>query len=172
MTDVVDERARRVAVVDDHRTFSEALTVGLGTHPHLTCVGTAVDIRGALELLAREGPDVVVMDVRLGEESGVDATAQITGRWPEMAVVVLTGFPTLGLVSEILRAGASALLAKDTALDELLDTVTRCRPRLFSVPPRLVQEMMQAAAERPVSPLTPEEHEVLRLLASGHDVRT
>ena len=71
--------ARRVVVVDDHRTFSELLTMGLSTHPGLTCVGIATTASGALELVALERPDVVVMDVRLGEDDGVAAAQQEFG---------------------------------------------------------------------------------------------
>lgn len=165
------EGPRRVIVVDDHHTFSELLTLGLDSHPDLACVGTADDVRSALQVVAREAPDVVVMDVRLGQESGVEAAATITRRWPEVAVVVLTAYPTPQLLSEVVRAGASALLPKNGELKELLETVLRARPRLFTVPPRLMQSMM-SESDAPVSPLTPREHEVLAMLASGRDVRS
>lgn len=167
----VELEVRRVVVVDDHHTFSELLTMGLGAHPSLTCVGTADDIAGALSLVAREQPDVVVMDVRLGAESGVKATDTITRRWPEIAVVVLTAYPTPHLLTEVVRAGASAMLPKDSELAELLETVLRARPRLFTVLPRLMQNMMQES-DAPASPLTPREHDVLVLLAAGRDVRS
>lgn len=162
---------RRVAVVDDHHTFSELLTMGLSSHPDLTCVGTAADLQGALRVVAREDPDVVVMDVRLGADSGVAATATITERWPEVAVVVLTAYPTQQLLGEVVRAGASAMLPKDGALADLLQTVLQARPRLFTVPPHLMQSMMNGDAA-PASPLTRREYEVLVLLAAGRDLRS
>ncbi|MGZ5399617.1 MAG: response regulator transcription factor [Nocardioides sp.] len=159
--------------MDDHRTFSELLTLGLGTHSGLLCVGTADNIRDALQLVAREKPDVVVMDVRLGEESGVEATATITERWPDVAVVVLTAYPTPHLMTDVIRAGASAMLPKDGALEELLEAMLTSRPRLFTVPPGLMQSMMERVnGDGLASPLTPREHEVLALLASGRDVRS
>lgn len=170
MGEVDSSPARRVVVVDDHHTFSELLTMGLSTHAGLTCVGTAHDTRSALRVIAREEPDVVIMDVRLGEESGVAATATITDRWPDVAVVVLTAYPTSQLLSEVVRAGASAMLPKDGALHELLETVRRARPRLFTVPPRLMETMLSQPSG-PHSPLTPREHDVLTLLAAGRDVR-
>jgi len=166
-----DSSSRRVVVVDDHHTFSELLTMGLGAHPSLTCVGTADDVQSALRVVAREEPDVVVMDVRLGQESGVTATATITERWPEVAVVVLTAYPTRQLLTEVVRAGASSMLPKDGELKELLEVVLRARPQLFTAPPRLVQNMMNAD-DAPASPLTRREHEVLTLLAGGRDVRS
>ena len=145
--------------------------MGLGAHPELTCVGTADTISSAVQLVAQEQPDVVVMDVRLGAESGVEATATITEHWPDVAVVILTAYPTPHLMSEVVRAGASAMLPKDGALDDLLDMIMRVRPRLFTVTPRLMDSML-SAPEGPASPLTPREHEVLTLLASGRDVRS
>jgi DNA-binding NarL/FixJ family response regulator len=160
-----------VVVVDDHRTFAELLTMGLEAHPRLTCVGSASDARSALTLVAREQPDVVVMDIRLGADSGVEVTAQLIERWPHTAVVVLTAFPTPRLMSDVVRAGASALLPKDGALDDLLDTVLSAQPRLFTMPPRLAETMMKPRDDDPVSPLTPREKDVLQQLALGRDVR-
>ena len=150
--DTVPAGRRRVVVVDDHRTFAELLTMGLEAHPRLTCVGSANDARSALSLVAREQPDVVVMDIRLGAESGVEVTAQLIERWPHTAVVVLTAFPTPSLMSDVVRAGASALLPKDGALDDLLDTVLSAQPRLFTMPPRLAETMMRPRDDDPVSP--------------------
>lgn len=160
-----------MVVVDDHRTFAELLTMGLEAHPRLTCVGSASDARSALTLVAREQPDVVVMDIRLGADSGVEVTAQLIERWPHTAVVVLTAFPTPSLMSDVVRAGASALLPKDGALDDLLDTVLSAQPRLFTMPPRLAETMMKPRDDDPVSPLTPREKDVLQQLALGRDVR-
>lgn len=163
---------RRVAVVDDHRTFSELLTMGLARHPDLVSVGSAEDQAEAMALVAREQPDVVVMDVRLGDDDGVAATAAITERWPDVAVVVLTAYPTQQLMAEVVRAGASAMLPKDGALGDLLETVLRARPRLFTVSPRLMQSLLDGGADDTRdSLLTPREHQVLVLLASGRDLR-
>ena len=162
---------RRVVVVDDHCTFVELLTMGLEAHPGLTCVGSAMDSRTALSVVAKEQPDVVVMDIRLGGESGVTVTGQIVERWPDTAVVVLTAYPTHQLMAEVVRAGASALLPKDGALDDLLETVMAAQPRLFTMPPRLAELLTRPRAPEMVSPLTPREEEVLRQLATGRDVR-
>lgn len=171
MGDEAGPAPRRVVIVDDHHTFSELLTLGLTAHSTLTCVGTADDVASALQVVAREQPDVVVMDVRLGRESGVTATAAITERWPDIAVVVLTAYPTRQLMADVIRAGASAMLPKDGALEELFDAVMRAQPRLFTVPPRLMEIMMKDQAGPP-SPLTPREHAVLQLLAAGRDARS
>ncbi len=171
MGEVASQEHRRVAVVDDHRTFSELLTIGLVAHPDLTCVGTAADLQGALEIVEHQQPDVVIMDVRLGSDDGVTATATITGRWPDTAVVVLTAYPTQQLLADAVRAGASALLPKDGALGDLLDTVVRARPRLFTVPPQLMQSML-VHDEAPATLLTRREYEVLVLLAAGRDLRS
>jgi DNA-binding NarL/FixJ family response regulator len=158
-------------VVDDHHTFSELLTMGLRAHSEFACAGTADSISSALDLIARELPDVVVMDVRLGTESGVEATATITQRWPDIAVVVLTAYSTPHLLAEVVRAGASAMLPKDGSLQELLAALKRARPHLFTVTPRMLDALM-LAPKVPDSPLTPREHEVLALLATGRDVRS
>ena len=166
-----DNASRRVVVVDDRRTFSVLLTLGLEAHPELTCVGTADAVSSALELVSRERPDVVVMDVTLGAESGVEATSTITQRWPAVAVILLTAHPTPHLLAEAVRAGASAILPKEGAMDYLQEMILRVRPGLFTASPRLLDGMLNSPEER-ASLLTTREHDILTLLAAGRDVRS
>src|SRR4051794_34176414 len=96
----------RVLVVDDHTTFSELLALALSGEPDLECVGTA---RTADEGIARTmqlRPDLVVMDVQLGEDDGVEATALLTEKLPDLRVVVLTAHAASRTVRGAADAGA------------------------------------------------------------------
>lgn len=162
--------ARTVMVVDDHRTFTELLRLGIDARQGLSCVGWATSVPEAMTRLETQRVDVVVMDYRIGEEDGVHATRLVTQRWPECAVVMLTAYPTRTLMERAAVAGASALMPKDGGLTDLLEVLTSARPGVFSVPPALLR-ILVAAPEQLRTVLTPRELEVLRHLAQGHDVR-
>src|SRR5450631_1162640 len=79
-----------VLVVDDHRAVADAIALAIGGASDLICVGTAHDVRDAFDLAERLAPDVVVMDVRLGDGDGVELTARLTRLFPALRVVILT----------------------------------------------------------------------------------
>ncbi len=161
-----------VLVVDDHRTFTDLLAFALEGQPDLTCLGTAHTVEEAVALATRLVPDVVLMDVRVGDGDGVAATAELTSRLPQTRVVVLTGHPTHSLLERAAAAGACCLLPKDSSLDEAL-TAIRSAPRSgFVVHPKLLKMLMSSRQdpEPSVPSLAPREHEVLQLLADGVDV--
>jgi DNA-binding NarL/FixJ family response regulator len=167
----------RVLVVDDHTTFSELLALALSGEPDLECVGTA---RTADEGIARTmqlRPDLVVMDVQLGEDDGVEATALLTEKLPELRVVVLTAHADSHLMQRAADAGACCLLAKDGSLPDLLDALRRSHRGGLVVDPSLLRTLMSTPAGRPepsvrVPRLTRRESDVLRMLADGLDTGT
>src|SRR5438094_3384770 len=79
----------RVVVVDDHATFTSLLALGLRNEDGLACVGTSTSIADGMRLVTEVHPDVVVMDVELGDGDGLDATAELVRRDPDLRVVVL-----------------------------------------------------------------------------------
>jgi DNA-binding NarL/FixJ family response regulator len=113
----------RVAVVDDQALVRSGFTVLLRSAPDIEVVGEAADGREAIELVERERPDVVLMDIRMPEMNGLEATRQILGDGSSTRVLILTTFDLDEYVYEALRAGASGFLLKDTLPDELLSAV-------------------------------------------------
>ena len=109
----------RVLVVDDHDLFRTGLASLLSATDGIQVVGQAsggrMGVRLALELL----PDVVLMDVRMPDLSGPEATAQILEHRPEIRVLALTVTSAESAVETVLRAGACGFLAKDTPVDSL-----------------------------------------------------
>src|SRR5881409_2699699 len=103
----------RVLVVDDHRIFAESLALALSSQQDIVCIGTAHSVASAVVMTAVLQPDVVIMDVRLGDGDGVSATADLISRLPDLRVVVLTAFLDTALVRRVSAAGARALLPKD-----------------------------------------------------------
>ena len=164
----------RVLVVDDHRTFTDLLALALAGQPDLECVGTAATAEAALSLAERMDPDVVLMDVRLGNDDGLDVTAALTARSDEVRVVVLTAHATQGLLERAAEVGACCLLPKDGSLEEMLTGLRAARRGGFIVHPTLMYALMKGAQRQgpPPPELTQREHDVLRRLAEGADVRS
>ncbi|MFI7005988.1 response regulator [Streptomyces sp. NPDC050145] len=170
----------RVLIADDQMMVRQGFTVLLNTQPDLEVVGQAVDGLDALAQVAELAPDVVLMDIRMPELSGIEATRRVTASHPAVRVLVLTTFDLDEYVYEALRAGASGFLLKDASAEQLAEavrvvasgeallapTVTR---RLIAEYARLSDGASRAASvpgRRPAE-LTDRESEVLVLIAQG-----
>jgi DNA-binding NarL/FixJ family response regulator len=162
-----------VVVVDDHVTFAELLALALRGEPDLRCVGTAETIDEGLALVDRLRPDVVVMDVHLGDGDGIAATEELVARYPGIRVVVLTAHADRSVMHRASDAGACALLHKDGALNDMLAALRTARQGGFVVHPRLLKRIVSPAtpASEYMPPLTRREQDVLQLLADGLDAR-
>ncbi len=102
----------RLIVADDQASIREALAMMLDMTPGLSVVATAADGEQAVAATAEHRPDVVLMDLRMPKLDGIAATAQITERFPEVAVVVLTTFDDETSIIAALGAGARGYLTK------------------------------------------------------------
>ena len=166
----------RVAIVDDQALMRDAFTMMLDVQDDLTVVGAAADGRAGVELCRETNPDVVLMDVRMPNMDGIEATRIICDD-PAVTtkVLVLTTFDLDEYVYAAMRAGASGFLLKDTPAKDLVEAVrviARGDALLApSVTKRLIEEFVKQPepTERATLPadLTEREHEALRLLAQG-----
>jgi two-component system response regulator DesR len=140
----------------------------------MTCVGTADTIAAAFSMIETLRPDAVVMDVQVGHDDGLTATAELVRQYPTLRVVVLTAFSTEPLLRRAVSAGASALLAKDGAVEDLIAALRPAGPDEFNVDPALLRRLLAVRREqggRSVM-LTTREDQVLHLLAEGLDTTT
>jgi DNA-binding NarL/FixJ family response regulator len=158
-------------VVDDHRIFAESLALALSSQQDIVCIGTAHSVAGAIVMTAELQPDVVVMDVRLGDGDGVSATADLINRLPDLRVVVLTAFLDTALVRRVAAAGARALLPKDGELAEMLEAIRGQASDGFYVHPRLHTSLFADDVPRPepLEQLPQQEQDILRMLVAGLD---
>jgi DNA-binding NarL/FixJ family response regulator len=164
-----------VLVIDDHCTFSELLALALRGERDFECVGTAESLAAGTELVARLAPDIVVMDVHLGDGDGITATADLLRRHPGVRVVVLTAHADRSVMHRASDAGACALLPKDGSLADMLSALRTARQGGFIVHPRLLKRIVSPVEPTTtgyVPPLTRREHDVLQMLADGSDART
>lgn len=167
----------RILIVDDHRTFAELFAIGLEREPDLEAVGHARSTAEALEMAELLRPDLVIMDVRLGDEDGIAATAQLTASYEDLCVIVLTGHADASLVTRAAEAGACGFLPKDGALDSMLHALRSARRGSLVLPPDMLA-LMSAVGSAPAPAashapqLTSRELEVLELLGHGLNPRT
>jgi len=164
----------RVAVVDDQDLVRSAFVLLLKSHPAVTVVGEAGDGRAAVALARTARPDVVLMDVRMPELDGIEATRILLAREPAPRVVVLTTFDLDDHIYDALRAGASAFLLKHAPAAELLHAVRVVAAGDALLDPGITRRLIgHFVAARPTEPvrtldgLTARETEVLVLVARG-----
>ncbi|GGU93312.1 DNA-binding response regulator [Streptomyces albospinus] len=170
--------AIRVLIADDQMMVRQGFTVLLNAEPGIEVVGQAVDGLDAVAKVTELAPDVVLMDIRMPELGGIEATRRITEPpGATVKVLVLTTFDLDEYVYEALRAGASGFLLKDASADELAQAVrvVAAGDALLapSITKRLIAEFsrMTGAPRAPlkdrVGGLTERETEVLSLIAQG-----
>ncbi|MDQ6807102.1 MAG: response regulator transcription factor [Actinomycetota bacterium] len=168
----------RVVIADDQRLIRAGFRVILDAEPDIEVVGEAGDGRTAIDLVRRRRPDVVLMDIRMPELSGLQAAERILSDAAlPTAVLMLTTFDVGEYVYETLRIGASGFLLKDAPADRLLDAVRVAAAGDALLAPSVTRRLIEqfARVARPVSgevppalaELTPRELEVLGLVARG-----
>ena len=165
----------RVFVVDDHTVVRRGLRAYLESVEDMEVVGEAADGQQALDaiaaLVAAGGPpDVVLMDLLMPGMDGVTATAAITQRHPDLAVVAMTSFTQADLVHGALEAGAAGYLLKDAEADEVAAAIrAACRGEVH-LDPAIARQLTRALVSpkpQAADPLTDREREVLVLVARG-----
>jgi len=173
----------RVLLVDDQTLIRQGIRLLLEIETGIQVVGQAADGQQALEQVEALHPDVVLMDVRMPEMDGVAATREITKRFPEVKVIILTTFEDDETVFEGLKAGARGYLLKDISSEEMAAAVRKVAAGEALIEPRLTRKVLAefsrlaSASDKPASaavpanslpaPLTEREQDVLKALARG-----
>jgi two-component system response regulator DevR len=165
---------QRILIVDDHEVVRLGLKALLEHHPQFEVVGEAGAAREALEEVEKTLPDVVIMDIRLPGSSGIEACEEITRRFPETRVIMLTSFAEDEMLFSAIRAGASGYVLKQIGGEDLiraLEAVGRGEALLDpAVTQRVFQEVRRAVKEEEASAfsnLSQQEKHVLQLVSEG-----
>ena len=164
----------KLALVDDHAIVRSGLRMILDPEEDIKIVGEAENVADGIELIEREKPDVVLMDIHLPDMSGIEATGIIKERMPEISVVALTINEDEEYFFRMLEAGASGYVPKRAAPEELLTAIRAAASGEVYIFPSLakllvkdfLQQQDQAESRNPGN-LTDRELELLAHLADG-----
>lgn len=165
----------RVVVVDDQALVREGLAALLRLAPGLEVVGTAADGEEAVALVARERPEVALMDLRMPRLDGVEATRRIRAEYPETQVIVLTTYADDESIVGALQAGARGYLTKDSGAEEIRRAIGLVLEGKAMMDPAVQARLVERLAAAPGAGrerrlpdgLTAREAEVLALIARG-----
>ena len=173
-TETSAPRPLSLLIVDDHEVVRQGLVALLSRRPEFQVVAEAGTVADAIELARRFQPDLVVMDVRLPDGSGIEACREIRAERPETRVVILTSYPDEDAVLSAIVAGASGYLLKQVRARDLvaaLETVGRGESLLDpAVTGRVLERVRRiATADQPdeLAQLTAQEQKILLLVAEG-----
>ncbi len=169
----------RVLLAEDHTIVRQGLRSILDGREGIQVVGEAKDGREAVEKTQELQPDIVLMDLSMPLLSGLEATRQIKSQCPQIEVLVLTMHADEEYVFQILQAGASGYLLKQSAVGELVAAIQAvCEGNSYLSPAisrKIVDEYVRQAREQgkvdPYEQLTDREREVLHLIAEGHSTQ-
>lgn len=168
----------RVLVVDDHDLFRAGMASLLGAQPDIEVVAQASGGRRGVQLASELHPDVVLMDLRMPDLEGVEATRAIVERRPVTRVLALTVLTSDDDVAAVLHAGASGFLAKDTPIPEIVAAVRAAARGSAWLSPRAAEVVLGSLRRTGtggepdlvgVEKLSPRELDVLRLIARGKE---
>ena len=163
----------RVAIADDQALVRAGFRMIVQSQPEMEVAGEAADGQDAIELVGRERPDVILMDIRMLRVDGIEATRAVAGM---TRVVILTTFELDEYVFDALAAGASAFLLKAAPPEDLIRAIRVVAAGDALLAPSVTRRLIEEFAKRPVPParkskklesLTERELEVLRELAGG-----
>jgi DNA-binding NarL/FixJ family response regulator len=164
--DPIRPTAIRIVLADDHPVVREGLRGMLSAEPDLDVVGEASDGVEAVRVVRATRPDVVLMDLRMPNLDGVQATAELARVAPEVHVLVLTTYDTDADILRAVEAGATGYLLKDSPRATLADAVRAASRGETVLAPGVAARLMRKV-HRDHETLTPRELDVLQAVASG-----
>ena len=166
----------KAMIVDDHRTFAEALRISMELERDITVVGVAVNGEEARALAEEHQPDVVLMDMEMPGMDGIEAIRRLKEVSPDSRVVVVSAHQGDTILGRAVEAGASGYLSKETALSTIVESVRQANQGESLLPPEEMQRVLrhlrhrrvqEASGRQRADRLTKRETEILQLMADG-----
>ncbi len=163
----------RVMIVDDHEVVREGLRSLLRRRQELAVVGEADSVASAIEEARKTEPDVVIMDVRLPDGSGVEACREIRAERPETKVLMLTSYGDEEAVFASIMAGAIGYLLKQTSTKTLVEAIDRAMRGESLLDPAVTQRVLERVRsgkqdeDEELALLSEQERKILDLIAEG-----
>ena len=154
----------QVLIADDHVMVAQGLTILLESQSDIRVIGRASNGREAIDLFRQHQPDIVLMDLRMPEMSGVEATIAICAEFKQARIIVLTTYDGDEDIYRGLRAGAKGYLLKDAEAQELLSAIRAVHAGQQYIPPAVGAKLVERMG---IPELSNRELEVLNLMARG-----
>ena len=165
----------RIILAEDHETIRDGLKLLVNARSDMEVIGEADNGRKALQLADEFSPDVVVMDISMPELNGLQATKKLKDKCPKVRVLILTRHTEPGYLQELLQAGASGYVLKQSKSEELIRAIlavaagqTYLDPAVTERAVTQLRESGQDTRKVPNANLTAREADVLRLIALGY----
>ncbi|MEX0821683.1 MAG: response regulator transcription factor [Rhodothermales bacterium] len=167
----------RVFIVDDHPIVRHGVSRLLNREEDLSVTGEAENSAGALELLEKELPDIVLVDLVLDGESGLDLIETIHERWPDLPVLVVSMHDAPDYLEKVLKSGAKGFVNKKESIQRLADAIRRVLSGKVYIGENMMDVLARSLAsdeesdDEKVSELSEREMEVLELIGQGYKPR-
>lgn len=174
--------AIKLLIVDDHPMVREGLSAMLGTSGEIEVVGSCSNSKDAITMSREENPDIILMDIKMEEISGIEITRQILDKNPHIRIIFLTVFEDSESIRQALQSGASGYILKHISQEKLIDTIKRVFQGETVIDPSVFNQIVndyarlskkasagreEPSTEKEALTLTPREHEVLKHLVKG-----
>ncbi|MBI4931641.1 MAG: response regulator transcription factor [Bacteroidetes bacterium] len=166
------EKKIRIMFVDDHQILIDGMKALLKNNIQFEIAGEATRCEKALEIIPRINPDIIVTDINMPEMSGIEFTAVINKKYPQIKILALSMYGEKGMISEMLDAGVSGYILKNTGKQELVDALLKIHDGGLFFSDEVSAEMMkniaekkQLSTEEQKAHLTPREKEIIQLIA-------
>ena len=164
----------RIAIVDDHAIVRAGLRQFLSEQADFRITGEACNGRETLDIVRRKDADVILLDLSMPDQSGIELLAAIKAREPDLPVLILSGFPETHYATALLRQGAAGYLNKECDPEEIVTAIrTVCRGRKYITPAvgeLLAEGLAGNVAGLPHEQLSERELQVFLRLAKGETV--
>jgi DNA-binding NarL/FixJ family response regulator len=169
---------KRIVLVDDHPIVRDGMKRLIDSEPDYVCCGDARSAEEALDVIAREKPDLVVTDITLPGRSGFDLIKDIKAMFPEMPVVVYSMHDEAFHAPRALRAGARGYLMKEAGSEKMLEMIRRVLGGEICVSPKIAAKVLDIfsnpqprKSDSPVEKLTDREFDVFQLIGQGKSTK-
>jgi DNA-binding NarL/FixJ family response regulator len=159
-----------VAIIEDNNTMRKMLTELVDSAPGYRCVCACSSSREALVEVPKHQPDVVLMDIHLPDESGINCTARLTEKMPDVQVIMVTVYQDINLIFQALKAGACGYILKRFRPEQIIQAIAEVRAGGAPMTSEIARMLVQSFRTPTVVPdagLTSREAEILELLAEG-----
>jgi DNA-binding NarL/FixJ family response regulator len=178
MSQPAKQRKSKVFLVDDHPLVREHLTALIEAQADLAVCGDAADAPTALSLIARQAPDLVILDISLKQSNGLELIKNLKELWPKLPVLVLSMHDEMLYAERALRAGALGYITKEEATVNVLSAVRKVLGGQVYLSERMAERMMKKMVRgtreetgSPLEVLTDRELEVFQMLGRGAGTR-